>query len=88
LATLIAVPTYDHGWIQVGLSRHANEAQLKYIRDNFGWAMVIIILAAIISGWWQVSRALAGVEHRQQICLISLAVFIDPTVAGARSAMV
>jgi len=63
LATLIAVPTYDHGWIQVGLSRHANEAQLKHIRDNFGWALVIIILAGVMTGWWQVSRALAGVER-------------------------
>jgi len=63
LATLIAVPTYDHGWIQVGLSRHANETQLKHIRDNFGWALVIIILAGVMTGWWQVSRALAGVDR-------------------------
>ncbi len=63
LATLIAVPTYDHGWIQLGLSRHANDTQLKHIRDNFGWALVIIILAGVMTGWWQVSRALAGVER-------------------------
>ncbi|PCI45514.1 MAG: HAMP domain-containing histidine kinase [Proteobacteria bacterium] len=68
-ATLIVIPTYDHGWIQVGLSRRANEAQLKHIWDNFGWALIIIILAGIMTGWWQVSRALADVERVRRIAI-------------------
>jgi len=63
LATLIAVPTRDHGWIQIGLSQREHQAQLKHIRDNFGWALIVIILVGIMTGWWQMSRALAGVDR-------------------------
>jgi len=63
LATVIAVPTRDHGWIQLGLSQRKQTAQLKHIRDNFGWALVVIILVGIMTSWWQVSRALAGVDR-------------------------
>jgi len=63
LAKLIAIPTKDHGWIQVGLSLHEHESQLKKVRRGFGWTLLVIVLAGIGTGWWQVRRALAGVDQ-------------------------
>jgi len=63
LAKLIAIPTNDHGWIQVGLSLRGHEAQLRKVRWGFGWALFIIVLAGVMTGWWQVRRALAGVNQ-------------------------
>jgi len=63
LARLVAIPTKDHGWIQVGLSLREHEAQLRKVRWGFGWALFVIVLAGIMTGWWQVRRALAGVDQ-------------------------
>jgi len=63
VASLIAVPSRDHGWIQIGLTQREYQVQLKHIRDSFGWALMVIILVGIITGWWQVSRALTGVDR-------------------------
>jgi len=63
LAKLVAVPTRDHGWIEIGLSQREHEAQLKKIRRSFGWALIVIVLVGVMTGWWQVSRALAGVDR-------------------------
>jgi len=63
LAKLIAIPTKDHGWIQVGLSLHEHEVQLQKVRWGFGWTLLVIVLAGIGTGWWQVRRALAGVDQ-------------------------
>jgi len=63
LAKVVAVPTQDHGWIQVGLSQREHETQLRKIRRSFGWALIVIVLVGVMTGWWQVSRALAGVDR-------------------------
>jgi len=69
IASLIAVPTRNHGWIQIGLTQRQYQAQLKHIRDSFGWALMVIILAGIITGWWQVSRALTGVDRVRRMAI-------------------
>ncbi len=69
LATLIAVPTHDHGWIQIGLSQRQYATQLKHVRDNFALALMVIILVGIMTGWWQVSQALAGVDRVRQMAI-------------------
>ncbi len=63
LAKLIAIPTGDHGWTQVGLSLHEHEIQLQKVRQGFSWTLLVIVLAGIGTGWWQVRRALAGVDQ-------------------------
>jgi len=62
-AKLMAAPTRDHGWIQVGLSLHEHQVRLQKIRRGFGWALLVTVLAGIMTGWRQVSRALAGVDQ-------------------------
>jgi len=63
LGKFIAIPTKDHGWIQVGLSLREHEAQLRKVRWGFGWALLVIVLAGVMTGWWQVRRALSGVDQ-------------------------
>jgi len=69
LARLVAVPTKDHGWIQVGLSLREHEAQLKKVRWGFGWALLVIVLAGVGTGWWQVRRALGGVDQVRRMAI-------------------
>jgi len=62
-AKFIATPTINNGWLLLGLSLREYDAQMRNIRAAFGWMLLVIVLAGIGTGWWQVRRALAGVDQ-------------------------
>jgi len=61
-AKIVSVPIQGHGWIQIGLSLKNYHFQMNHIQRGFEWALLLIVMVGIITGWWLVSRALSGVE--------------------------
>jgi len=62
-AKFIATPMINNGWLLLGLSLREYDTQMRNIRAAFGWMLLVIVLAGIGTGWWQVRRALAGVDR-------------------------
>lgn len=62
-ARVLASHSPDLGWIQVGLSLHEYQAQLQKIIRIFTWSLLVVVVAGILVGWWQVRHVLVGVDQ-------------------------
>ena len=62
-ARILSVRTGDGGWIQVGVSLQGYYTQLQQIIRLFGWSLIFVVIAGVLTGWWQVRHVLAGVDQ-------------------------
>jgi len=62
-ARILTVRTRDSGWIQVGVSLQEYHTQLQQIIRLFGWSLIFVVIAGVLTGWWQVRHVLAGVDQ-------------------------
>jgi len=62
-ARILSVRSMDGGWIQVGVSLQGYYTQLQQIIQLFGWSLIFVVIAGVLTGWWQVRHVLAGVDQ-------------------------
>jgi len=62
-AKILTAQASDKGWIQIGISLQAHKMQLQNIIWIFGWSLLVVVLAGILTGWWQVRHVLSAVDQ-------------------------
>jgi len=58
-----SIALFDGGWLQVGMSLAGHHRLLWQVLLNFSWMLVLIVLLGVSSSWWQVRKALQGVDR-------------------------
>ena len=62
-ARLLALRSFDGGWIQIGMSLKDYHTQLGQIIRIFAWSLMVVVAVGVLTGWWQVRHVLAAVDQ-------------------------